>query len=243
MPIRPLPSKEELINAVNQCYSLTQVSKFLGYKSTTINSNVKKLIKKYKINCNHFNQGPPPQSKYFKYLNTTIGHFTVIEVYRVIYSSWREWRIKCKCKCGTIKDFNSKAFINLKIKQCENCRVYDKFEMPQTKWRMLELGAIDRGLELSITKEYVSNLLKKQNFKCALSGIPIKFGRVHWSEENTASLDRIDSTKGYIEGNVQWVHKTINFMKMNFTQDEFIKFCYLVVEKHKNETCRNTQAC
>jgi hypothetical protein len=45
-------------------------------------------------------------------------------------------------------------------------------------------------------------------------------------------LDRVDSSKGYIEGNVQWVHKTINLMKQSFNQKEFIHFCKLVANNN-----------
>lgn len=51
--------------------------------------------------------------------------------------------------------------------------------------------------------------------------------------ETTISLDRIDSTKGYIEGNVQWVHKSVNIMKSTLTQEQFINFCKLVAENNK----------
>ena len=44
----------------------------------------------------------------------------------------------------------------------------------------------------------------------------------------TASVDRIDSTKGYLKGNVQWVHKSINQMKSNRTDEEFIALCKAV---------------
>ena len=49
--------------------------------------------------------------------------------------------------------------------------------------------------------------------------------------EQTASLDRIDNSKGYIVGNVQWVHKQVNFMKGTMEQKEFIKFCKLISSK------------
>lgn len=45
----------------------------------------------------------------------------------------------------------------------------------------------------------------------------------------TASLDRIDSTKGYVEGNVQWIHKRLNIMKGKSTDVTFIKDCERVV--------------
>ena len=45
------------------------------------------------------------------------------------------------------------------------------------------------------------------------------------SSETTASLDRIDSTKGYVENNVQWTLKKINIMKNVFSQKEFIYLC------------------
>lgn len=50
-------------------------------------------------------------------------------------------------------------------------------------------------------------------------------------EEGTASLDRIDSSRGYVEGNVQWVHKDVNFMKQALSQERFVELCTLVAEK------------
>ena len=54
----------------------------------------------------------------------------------------------------------------------------------------------------------------------------------------TASIDRIDSKSGYIEGNIQWVHKFINSMKLDHTQEEFIKLCKAVVNHNQESTCQ-----
>lgn len=54
-----------------------------------------------------------------------------------------------------------------------------------------------------------------------------------WDTTGTASLDRIDSSKGYIKGNIQWVHKDINKMKNNYNQAYFINLCALVVDNVK----------
>lgn len=78
--------------------------------------------------------------------------------------------------------------------------------------------------ELTIDIQYGWNLFVKQNGKCALSKIDLSFNKKNY----TASLDRIDSSKGYIEGNVQWVHKDINIMKNKFNNNYFITMCKLV---------------
>lgn len=44
------------------------------------------------------------------------------------------------------------------------------------------------------------------------------------------SLDRIDSSKGYIPGNIQWVHKDVNSLKSNFDEEESIKWCTMIAE-------------
>lgn len=80
-----------------------------------------------------------------------------------------------------------------------------------------------RGFEVNITEEDVRQKLKQQNNKCALTGI-------RFDEVFKPSLDRIDSTKGYIKGNIQLVLHEINTMKSNFTEKRFIELCALVKE-------------
>ena len=49
----------------------------------------------------------------------------------------------------------------------------------------------------------------------------------------TASLDRIDQNKGYEIGNVQWVHKDVNLMKMYLDEKYFIGLCGKIYELNK----------
>ena len=90
-----------------------------------------------------------------------------------------------------------------------------------------------------LTIEYLYELLLKQNKKCALTGLDIdltesrKNSNVNF-ELMTASIDRIDSSKGYEPNNIQWVHKDINRMKWAFPQNQFIEMCQLVVN-HANQ--------
>ena len=82
--------------------------------------------------------------------------------------------------------------------------------------------------ELTLTIQEAWDLFLNQNRKCALSGIELIFPS-KWKDKSwTASLDRIDSSKGYILGNVQWVHKDVNIMKNKFNQDYFTETCKLI---------------
>lgn len=97
----------------------------------------------------------------------------------------------------------------------------------------LKTRAKNKNLDFNIDGDYLWSLFLKQNKKCALSGLEICFPQA-WGAKSktkiTASLDRIDSNKGYIKGNIQWVHKTINSMKMDMTDKEFINLCKMVAK-------------
>jgi len=86
--------------------------------------------------------------------------------------------------------------------------------LKNTKW---EVSNID--------DEYLTNLWNLQNEKCALTNIPIFLNNFKTKLKlNSASLDRIDSSKGYIKGNVQFVAYGINIAKNSFSDIEFKEF-------------------
>lgn len=105
-----------------------------------------------------------------------------------------------------------------------------------TLWGCIKSCADVRGLDFKISLRYAWALFKKQDSKCALSGknINLKHGyknsNVNWADI-TASLDRIDSTKGYVQGNVQWVHKVVNRMKGDLPENIFIDYCASITRK------------
>lgn len=106
-------------------------------------------------------------------------------------------------------------------------------DLGRTFWGHIKSTAKKRGISFDITIEYAWDLFLKQNKKCALSGVEItltkKTHKCNPDYKNfTASLDRIDSTKPYFEGNVQWVHKEINYIKRDLTDEEFVTWCKLV---------------
>jgi len=111
-------------------------------------------------------------------------------------------------------------------------------DLTKTQLYRIKVGCDSRNKEWDkkyMTTENLWKLMIKQNHKCKLSGIPIfltkgtnvpmnNSNNLDYSEWN-ASLDRIDSSKGYIKGNVQWVHRHVNIMKNIYDQDYFISLC------------------
>jgi hypothetical protein len=80
-------------------------------------------------------------------------------------------------------------------------------------------SARERNFEFKIDIKYLWDLYIKQDKKCALTGVDIILDVDN--SVKTASLDRIDSLKGYTKDNVQWVHINVNRMKWDYTQEEF----------------------
>jgi len=142
-------------------------------------------------------------------------------------------KVLVRCKCGIEKNYDAfKLTNNFNGKGCMNCnnRTEDfGFEcVPSGYMVMLKKAAIKRKLVFEITAEDVYNLFLNQNKKCVFTNLDIRFKATTNDYKATASLDRIDSTKGYIKDNIQLVHKDINVMKSNFSDKYFVNMCKLV---------------
>lgn len=106
-------------------------------------------------------------------------------------------------------------------------------------WQTMN-GAKSKNREFSITIENMSEQFEKQNEKCVYTGLDLTFGkchtrrrgRIYYGKDRTASLDRIDSSRGYTKNNIQWVHKDINIMKSNFSGQRFVELCDMVSQRN-----------
>jgi hypothetical protein len=105
-------------------------------------------------------------------------------------------------------------------------------DISRTYWNNVKTGARNRSIPFNLKIEQIWELYLKQNKKCSLSGLDIGFEA---SKSNTASLDRIDSKKGYEIDNVQWVHKYINQMKWDMSQEHFIEMCEIISNFQKEK--------
>lgn len=84
-----------------------------------------------------------------------------------------------------------------------------------------------KKLQFNLDLIYLKSLWEKQNGVCKFSNVSmILFPTTNTKKyvPDAASLDRIDSNKGYIKGNVQYVCLAINYAKNTFDTEEFVLF-------------------
>lgn len=83
----------------------------------------------------------------------------------------------------------------------------------------------------NINVEYLLDLLKKQDYKCALSGcmLTCELGKGMINFTN-ASIDRIVPGSEYKEGNIRLVCRIANIMKWNMQDSEFKLWCERILK-------------
>jgi dCMP deaminase len=176
--------------------------------------------------------------------NQKFGKLTAIKIVGT-YKTKKLW--ECLCECGNTTNVVSTKLKNNEIQSCGCVQLYTgkhkrsyrgHGDISGYTWSQIKCSAKSRNHEFSISIEYAWNLYLKQDKKCALSNRPILFcsSRKEKNVENhTASLDRIDNTKGYIEDNVWWTHKDLNYMKQEYNLKSFIEMCGDVYLKNQNK--------
>ena len=135
------------------------------------------------------------------------------------------------------EDFNTKMVLGNSsvVFHCNKCMRKNKSTLSPLKTKETFTGdpaflkilnsCKHRGKDFDLDGEYLENLWNKQKSMCTYTNIimtlPIPGKR---KTPHTASLDRIDSSIGYMKGNVQFVCYSINTAKNDFTEIEFIQF-------------------
>jgi hypothetical protein len=159
---------------------------------------------------------------------------------------------KVRCRCGREEWKRATKLVSGKNKRCKTCsgkKFAKEVGLPRlrsgkeglsgTHFKSMYYQAKRRDIPFDLTPEFLWDMFVKQEGLCALSGVPIVLVFSHKLENVnydiiTASLDRIDSNKGYTEDNVWWVHKRVNKIKRDYPLQEVIDWCSLIHKKHGN---------
>lgn len=146
--------------------------------------------------------------------------------------------------CGEQQTYLRKNYAEASLKEgkrCKKCTNNDPstngvkiYRGLRLSWvKKFETSAKLRGLDWEITADDIADLYEEQEGLCALTGWPIVFPETGHPQLTTVSIDRIDSSFGYLKENIQLVDKRVNMMKQAYSQEEFILVCKAVADKVK----------
>lgn len=155
---------------------------------------------------------------------------------------------RVRCRCGYEKDIKINDLLLKKSLSCNSCsrrvkhpnhpknRIGNKshnwkgtHDIPLRQYTMVCERAKRTKKELNITIEDLQSQWTKQTGKCVYTGRALLFNSKAFKTQKAtkdfhfASLDRIDSSKGYIVDNIQWVCQSVNIAKQRLSHSEFLR--------------------
>lgn len=146
-------------------------------------------------------------------------------------------RFFCTSSCAATK-------INSEIQRTGNSQflIADNRRDEHTPFRWFVLRAQYRGKRKKygsdITIEYLKKLWEEQKGICPFTGwnLILPKDTNGWENSNpiNASLDRIDNSIGYMQGNVRFISVMANLARQSFTDDQLIDFCKTVTSYQRS---------
>jgi hypothetical protein len=174
-----------------------------------------------------------------EYAGQIFGGYKIISFSHYSYDksgnkSHQHWNVEC-IYCKNMYVRQKQKVVEGKL-GCKNCKGNQQSGNKSVHWKggehvpgffvaKIKKAAVrkTRTLEFDLSFDYLDNLWISQQGRCAYTDEKLWFGRSKVS--GNASLDRIDSAFGYIEGNVQFVHKDVNIMKWDLSEERFLEIC------------------
>ena len=149
------------------------------------------------------------------------------------YERTRKWRLANpeKVRLNTLKQ--TKKLIKI---------LYDKFISGDRLryWSYvitrLRVAARKNKYNFDLTKYDLEKQWLKQKGKCTYTKISLTIRAPFQGRQNMTnilSFDRRNNQKGYVKGNVHFVSESINIMKSNLNEKDFINLCKIVYMKNK----------
>ena len=122
---------------------------------------------------------------------------------------------------------NSKGYVKGNVKVVSSLGLQKENNVYDYIPKDIEKSIYDRAKENSKRGGHEFNLEKSDivtPIHCPYLGIELSYNKKDGKLDNYCSIDRIDSTKGYVKGNVQVISHLANTMKSSATTEELITF-------------------
>lgn len=141
---------------------------------------------------------------------------------------YAQQRTLCKkCACRSRLDYLANNPI-AKARNQTNAVKWQNANILRQRFLGCRIRAKKRGLEFNITLDYLEELLIEQQCKCFYTGLDML---LHIDKgEHSVSIDRYDSSQGYVKGNIVLCVTWANLMKNNHSYENFINFARIIVD-------------
>ena len=176
-----------------------------------------------------------PIYKKVDYTNKQMGSWLILGSAKYIPTkSGGRYLWYCRCECGIEKWNSTTSLLYGRSMMCVACRNSDKNgskeknpnwkgfgEVPGVVLQRIRQNAQRRGrhIAVEITCECLDAQWKKQGGRCVYTNRELNILK-------DASVDRIDSLKGYTRDNIEWVHKDVNKAKMALSRKDFLRMVF-----------------
>jgi len=139
----------------------------------------------------------------------------------------KKYRSRCKlCVLLRSKDTHPAAYVSKAAKRSASPKNFIATVLNHAAGRKQHLGFdIDLG--------YLVGLYNAQDGRCAISGERMTYLAGQGRVSTNISIDRIDSSRGYVRGNVQFVCDVVNRMKQDMAEDDLAVWCARILEQRK----------
>ncbi len=140
------------------------------------------------------------------------------------YASWCKACIKIKQASYHKRTWGKERLHYVAFKRTKTARHYLAYLRSKAIQRK-------RGDEV-ISLDALELLWSAQGGKCALTGWPMTMELANGIVQTNCSIDRIDSSRGYVVGNVQLVCRAVNIAKSALPVSDFLNLCKAVVAQN-----------
>jgi hypothetical protein len=149
-------------------------------------------------------------------------------------------------KCGEVKttdDFYYNRSRKCYMKSCKKCNDKRVAEWQKDKRSRNDISFIlsrrateirrrcrHKGMDYSEgLSDILHKLWSKQGGKCFYTGVVMDCACDYHTNPHSMTVDRIDPTKGYIDGNICLCTSISNRMKQDMSMEYFIEMCNLII--------------
>lgn len=105
-----------------------------------------------------------------------------------------------------------------------------------TKFRYHYRNILKRNKKVDVSIQDLKELWETQKGICPYLGIELHlntYSKIKKDPITSASLDRIDSSVGYIKGNIQWVSRAMNYLKNDMSEQQVQEIIELIYRQKK----------